>query len=47
MGSEYRLATISGSAEGCHRAKKMVEEIVAEVMQVNSFSTDLVLSIIV
>ncbi len=31
-GTEYRLATISGSQEGCQRAKRMVEEIVAEVM---------------
>ena len=30
-GSDYRIATISGSPEGCQRAKKMVDDLVAEV----------------
>lgn len=30
-GTDYRVATIAGPPESCHRAKKMVEDIVAEV----------------
>ena len=30
-GTEYRVATIAGPPEACQRAKKMVEDIVAEV----------------
>lgn len=30
-GTEYRAATISGPPDACQRAKKMVEDIVAEV----------------
>ena len=30
-GTEFRVATIAGPPEACQRAKKMVEDIVAEV----------------
>lgn len=30
-GTDYRIATISGSPDGCQRAKKWVEDLVAEV----------------
>ena len=32
-GTDYRIATIAGPGEACVRAKKMVEEIVAEVRE--------------
>ena len=30
-GTEYRIATISGSPDGCERAKKWVEDLINEV----------------
>ena len=33
-GTDYRIATISGTPEGCQRARKWVDDLVAEVREV-------------
>ena len=37
MGADFRIATITGHPDACHRAQKMVEDIVAEVGPVSKY----------